>query len=151
MRSRDCISRVSLLFEVVVAGQMKDAVHQEEGYFLGVEAAFLLGLTPGLGAGDYHLSQGRGLAGGKDESIKGKRVAGGRVVRALPVSGKLGGKGEDVGGLVEAPVTEVQAADVVVTGEQHADLSRGNVRQGGIQGALEHAAGPFVGQIYPKG
>jgi len=112
------LPRVGLM---VVAGQVQQAV-QNENLDFGGERMVLLA----------RLAQGRGHADGQ-------------VAGHLFCAGTFGGKGEHVGGLVLAPELTIEPADGRVGGQQHGHLAL--QAHGSLRGGQESGQGARGGKM----
>jgi hypothetical protein len=92
---------------VIVAKQMKETVKGEDAQLGGVRMTHVAGLTPG------HTRRNDDVAEQWPTRSRTRRLA------------VVSGKGEDVGGTVDAPVFAIQLADSRVAHERHRNVPAG--------------------------
>ena len=98
---------------------MQGAVNYEVSQFPDGTYSVIHRLPLGLWEGYDYLAQWLGYAGRQHKPL----VVGGLLRPVtLPMPRVVGGKGQDVGGLVQPPVCRVQFPDRLIAGDEQADL-----------------------------
>ena len=106
-----------MLFVVVVAEEVEDAVDDEEGGFPLDGVSRFGGLSEGLGEADYNVAQVWGFVWGSGKGGVWLVRGGFGIVITLPWARVAGGERQNVRDRVSASIVGVEGADCVVVAE----------------------------------